>query len=70
MSEVSTADLPSVTSSLAEDDGKSLQSFKSESYVHASQLAESVGAGQKLKSPSPKKTKVVLWNEVKISCTS
>jgi peroxin-3 len=70
VSEVSTADLPSVTGSLAEDDGKSLQSFKSESYVHASQLAESVGAGQKLKSPPPKKTKVVLWNEVKISCTS
>jgi peroxin-3 len=68
VSEVSTADLPSVTGSLAEDDGKSLQSFKSESYVHASQLAESVGPGQKLK--APKKSKAVLWNEVKISSIS
>jgi peroxin-3 len=68
VSDVSTADLPSASGSLAEDDGKSLQSFKSESYVHASQLAESVDAGQKLK--PPKKTKVVLWNEVKISSIS
>jgi peroxin-3 len=73
VSDVSTADLPSVPGSVAEDDTKSLQSFKSESYVHASQLAESAGADgeTKLKPPQtsrPKKSKVVLWNEIKISC--
>jgi peroxin-3 len=74
LSEVSTVDLPSVTGgSIAGEDEKSLASFKSESYVHASQQIEG-SAGDKdagLKVPQPlrsKKSKAVLWNEMKISC--
>ena len=54
---------PSVT----DEDGKSLESFQSESYVHASQMAaSSSGSGDSL--PKPPKTKVQLWNDLKISC--
>jgi peroxin-3 len=71
MSEVSTADLGSAPGSIAEEDGKSLASFKSESYVHTSQFAESnAGGEQGLQPPAlrTKKSKAVLWNEMKISC--
>jgi peroxin-3 len=72
-SEVTISD--SSPQSVADDDGKSLTSFQSESYVHASQGAESStetgeGSGETgpQTSPRPKKSKVQLWNEMKISC--
>jgi len=52
--------------SVKDDDGKSLSSFQSESYVHASQMAtSSSGSGE-----GPRKGKAQLWNELKISCTN
>ncbi|KAF2114761.1 Peroxin-3 [Lophiotrema nucula] len=68
-SEIASSAAPSVT----DDDGKSLTSFQSESYVHASQIADGesgnaeAGAGPASQaSPKPKKTKAQLWNEMKI----
>lgn len=50
--------------SATDDDGKSLSSFRSESYVHASQMgASSTGSAE-----APKKSKVQLWNDLKINC--
>jgi peroxin-3 len=69
-SEISTADLASLPEAGLEDDGKagSLKSFQSESYVHASQISESVdGEARKPAQLRPKKTKAVLWNEMKVN---
>ncbi|KAL2013575.1 hypothetical protein VTN00DRAFT_1100 [Thermoascus crustaceus] len=55
------SDLSSVTPSVTEDDRRSLSSFQSESYIHASQLKQD-GDGQR-----PKRSKTQLWNEVKIT---
>ncbi|KAF2174920.1 Peroxin-3 [Zopfia rhizophila CBS 207.26] len=69
-SEVASSAPPSVT----DDDGKSMTSFQSESYVHASQIAEGENGTEEgsgaapQSSPKPKKTKTQLWNEMKISC--
>ncbi|ORX96555.1 Peroxin-3 [Clohesyomyces aquaticus] len=72
-SEIASSAPPSVT----DDDGKSLTSFQSEGYVHASQLAEpqaenSDGSAEAApqSSPQPKKTKAQLWNEMKIGSIS
>lgn len=59
----------------AEDDGRSLQSFQSESYVHASQTVDgggSTGPPEEVSAnnnspPKPKKTKAQLWAELKIA---
>jgi peroxin-3 len=71
ISEVSTGDLASVPGS--ELDTKSLTSFMTDSYVHASQATESVNANGESKSKPPSlrttRSKAVLWNEMKISCT-
>lgn len=54
-------------SSVTDDDGKSLASLQAESYVHASQMtASSTGSGD-AEASKPLKSKVQLWNEVKIS---
>ena len=64
--EATGSDMSSVSPSLPEDDRKSLSSFQSESYLHTSQLGESVESeGQ----PRVKRNKTQLWNEVKITCT-
>ena len=62
-------ELSSGPPSVTDDDGRSLASFQSSSYVHASQMeASSSGIGDsKLRNPS--KTKAQLWNELKINCT-
>jgi len=71
-SEVSTADLPSASPSLADDESKSLQSSE---YVHASQVAEISSGSDELKlqpsipSAKSKKSKAQLWNDMKIQCT-
>lgn len=57
---------PSSTApSVTDDDGRSLSSFQTESYIHASQLGDSTTDGG---SQRPKRSKAQLWNEVKISC--
>ena len=71
-SEVASSAAPSVT----DDDGKSLTSFQSESYVHASQIANGEGStasgesGEGAADRKPKKSKAQLWNEMKISSIS
>lgn len=67
-SEVSTTDLASAPPSLA--DGGDDKSLASEGFIHTSQMAESsLGNGESSNSPPrPKRNKVQLWNEVKISC--
>lgn len=66
------SDFPSAATSVADDDGKSLKSFQSESYVHASQVADKSGGDGDSSSlasqPRPKKSKAQLWNEMKITC--
>ena len=66
--EATGSDLSSVTPSLPDDDRRSLSSFQSEGYVHASQVGDSSvnSDGQ----PRPKRNKTQLWNEVKITCES
>lgn len=58
---------PSVASgptSATDDDGRSLSSFQSESYIHASQTEASSSDGKL----APRISKAQLWNELKISC--
>ena len=58
-------DLSSGTPSVVDEDGRSLSSFQSESYVHTSQIgASSSGNGRTGLVPS----KAQLWNDLKISC--
>lgn len=61
------SDMTSVSPSVTDDDRKSLSSFQSEGYVHASQMAE---AGDAEGQPRVKRNKTQLWNEVKITCMS
>ncbi len=68
-SEPTPSDSQSGPPSLLEEDGKSLKSFQSESFVHASQMAgstEESGQGAS-RSSQPKRSKAELWNEMKIS---
>lgn len=64
-SELSTADLPSISGSVT-DGGDS------ESFIHTSQIADSSNGDQgSLKPPAAsrsKRTKAQLWNQVKIDC--
>ncbi|KAF2731109.1 Peroxin-3 [Polyplosphaeria fusca] len=76
-SEIASSAAPSVTDGATDDDGKSLTSFQSEGYVHASQIADTEsgsGEGQELEKPlisdKPKKSKAQLWNEMKIGSIS
>lgn len=64
MSDVAPSELSSGTPSAADEDGRSLSSFQSESYVHASQMgASSSGNGES----RPLASKAQLWNDLKIS---
>ncbi|KAF2005395.1 Peroxin-3-domain-containing protein [Amniculicola lignicola CBS 123094] len=74
-SEIASSAPPSV----ADDDGKSLTSFQSEGYVHASQVGDgdsgsaeggAEATAQSSPPPKSKKTKAQLWNEMKISSIS
>jgi len=71
-SEVSTADLHSAPPSTIDNGDE--KSLASESFVHASQMAESTADGlDKKLTPSPlrpKRNKAQLWNQVKIDCMS
>ncbi|EED18227.1 peroxisomal membrane protein (Pex3), putative [Talaromyces stipitatus ATCC 10500] len=57
-SEPSSSTAPSVV----EEDGKSLTSFQADSYIHASQVADSTTSDPE----RPRRTKAQLWNDVKI----
>ncbi|KAJ5198952.1 Peroxin-3 [Penicillium cf. griseofulvum] len=61
--EATGSDLSSISPSLPDDDRRSLSSFQSEGYVHASQVGDSSLNGP----PRPKRNKTQLWNEVKIT---
>ena len=50
--------------STTEDDGKSLSSFQTESFIHTSQLAGSADGGL----ARSKKSKAQLWTDLKIDC--
>lgn len=63
--EATGSDMSSVAPSLPEDDRKSLSSFQSESFVHASQVGDSAESEEQ---PPVKRNKTQLWNEVKITC--
>ncbi|KAL9102914.1 MAG: hypothetical protein Q9163_002006 [Psora crenata] len=63
-SDITTSELSSRTPSTKDDDSKSLSSFQSESYVHASQIATSTSDGGEQRAP---RSKVQLWHELKIS---
>ncbi|KAL8805899.1 MAG: hypothetical protein Q9182_001680 [Xanthomendoza sp. 2 TL-2023] len=54
-------------SSVTDDDGKSLASFQSGSYVHASQMAASKSVSEEAGAPKSTKSKAQLWNDLKIS---
>ena len=61
--------VPSASSrspSTTEEDGRSLSSFQTESFVHTSQLAGSGDNGL----VRPKKSKAQLWSDLKIDCRS
>jgi peroxin-3 len=68
------SELGSGPPSVTDDDGRSMASFQSESGVHASQMgvpsALSAGDGPQdggLQVPKARKTKLQLWNDLKIS---
>ncbi|KAI9766828.1 MAG: peroxin [Geoglossum simile] len=72
--DIASSELSSGPPSVIDDDGRSLQSFQSEGYVHASQsLAEpspggtTEGVGQVVVQQRARKSKAKLWNELKIS---
>ncbi|MCJ1386834.1 peroxin [Xylographa soralifera] len=66
-SELAPSERSSGTPSATEDDGRSLSSFQTESFLHTSQLAGSTSADGENSSPKPRKTKAQLWTELKIS---
>ena len=63
-SEAIPSDFSSGTPSVTDEDGRSMTSFRSESYVHASQM----GSSSTGSTDRTAKTKVQLWNELKITC--
>lgn len=64
-SEAASSEYPSAPPSATDDDGRSLSSFQSSSYVHASQVAHSsLNLGEQ--SPRSKRSKAQLWQDMKI----
>lgn len=62
------SELSSGPPSVTDDDGRSLASFQSSSYVHASQMETSNSGMGDSELRIPSKTKAQLWNELKINC--
>ncbi|KAL8914069.1 MAG: hypothetical protein Q9171_001184 [Xanthocarpia ochracea] len=54
-------------SSVADDDGKSLASFQSESYLHTSQMTASNSGAEETGPSRPAKSKAQLWSDLKIT---
>jgi len=66
-SEAASSEFPSAPASTINDDDRgSLNSFQSGSYIHASQMTDSGESG----SMRPRKSKIQLWNDLKITCES
>lgn len=61
-------ELSSGPPSVTDDDGRSLVSFQSSSYVHASQMGTSNLVIKDSGLQNPSKTKAQLWNDLKINC--
>lgn len=59
------SELSSGTPSAADEDRRSLSSFQSESYIHASQMEASSSGNGEPRTPS---SKAQLWYDLKISC--
>ncbi|KAI4131166.1 MAG: hypothetical protein LQ338_001371 [Usnochroma carphineum] len=57
-------------SSVTDDDGKSLASLQTGSYLHASQMTTSSAESGDSGAPRPLKSKAQLWNDLKISSTT
>lgn len=66
--EIAVTDHSSGPASVTDEDGKSLMSFQSESYVHTSQLGETSSRTSDPVIPSSAKSKAQLWNDLKINC--
>lgn len=64
-SDVAPSELSSSTPSAVDEDGRSLSSFQSENYMHASQMGASSSGSGESSTPS---SKAQLWDELKISC--
>ncbi len=64
ISDAAPSDFSSGTPSVVDEDGKSMTSLQSESYVHASQIGDSTSS---LSGERPQKTKAQLWNDLKIA---
>ncbi|KAL9007222.1 MAG: hypothetical protein Q9188_000025 [Gyalolechia gomerana] len=54
-------------SSVTDDDGKSIASLQTNSYIHASQMAASSASGGEPGASRPMKSKAQLWTDLKIS---
>lgn len=67
-SEAASSEYPSAPSSAIDDDGKSLASLQSSSYIHASQVTHSTldVPGGAASSSKPKRSKGQLWQDMKI----
>ncbi|KXS99131.1 hypothetical protein AC579_2665 [Pseudocercospora musae] len=64
-SEAASSEFPSAPASAVDDDGKSMASLQSSSFIHASQVAHStLNVGEQ--PAKPKKSKVQLWQDMKI----
>jgi peroxin-3 len=75
--EINPSELGSGPPSVTDDDGRSMASLQSESGVHASQMgipsASIVGEGPQdggQQAQKTRKSKLQLWNDLKISCKS
>jgi len=69
------SDMGSTAPSITDDDGRSNMSVQSESGIHASQVAIPMTAATEsgpqdggLQAQKAKKSKLQLWNDLKISC--
>ena len=60
--------LSSGTTSVTDEDGRSLSSFQAGSFMHTSQMAASGSSNDESGLQRPKKNKAQLWSELKISC--
>ena len=68
-SDLAPSELSSGSPSVNGEDGKSLSSFQTESFMHTSQMGASIASNGDSGSPRSKKSKAQLWSELKISCS-
>lgn len=66
-SDAASSEFPSAPASVTDDDGRSLASLQSGSYIHTSQMASSSLGGAEGSQPRPKRSKAQLWQDMKIN---